>query len=514
MKTPLASSRRWVALTAATLLGLSAPAFALDPEEPEQEELDDSDMMDAVEAESDWEESAPPPPSANLWTQQDDDPPQPLPSPAPQELAPPATAPTFQTFQSELNAYGRWVDVPGLGTVWQPYDSVVGDDFVPYETGGTWAYGPSGWYFRSRWAWGWAPFHYGRWHHAVGFGWVWWPSYSWGSSWVGWRSSGSYVAWAPLPPPGFRLTFGFGRRGWNYVSRYHFGRPWVSRFVLHPTRWSGGWGWSTHSPGYRYRGSYRPSGFGHRATSGNSGARWVNSRPNGGFGGVRPGNPTFTRGGSGRHGSFGTAPPGSHRGGNFGPPPGRSPSNGSFGSGGGRPTPMGPSRPGGGGFGGNRDPGIQGPSKGGGRGPSAPPSGFGGGSSFGGGRGSSGSPGMSPPGGGFGGGSRAPAAPSGGRGGSFGGGRGSSGSPSMSPPSGGFGGGSRGPAAPSGGFGGGRGGSSFGGGGSSGGPSMSPGGSRGGGGGSFGGRGGGSFGGGRSGGGSFGGGRGGGGHGR
>ncbi len=327
---------RWSALLAAASFAVALPAFA--EEAPER-----------VEDESQWTSTPPPPPpdSGQVDDEDDDDDEdfaadddaQAYTAPQP-DLAPaaPAVAPTLQSFQATLSPYGAWVQVPGLGLVWQPYASVVGTDFVPYETGGSWVYTTVGWQFRSQWAWGWAPFHYGRWHHASGYGWVWWPSYSWGAAWVDWRYNGSYIAWSPMAPPGFRMSFGLGTIGWNYAPYRYFGRPYISRYTLRPTRWNNGWAWARRdrhvqsgyswyrhsSPGHRSWGSWNNpyrGGTNHRSNGGwNNGYRgdgyrgggW-NQRSNqgGSWGGVHNATPHQTRGGwggSGRSSSGSVAP--------------------------------------------------------------------------------------------------------------------------------------------------------------------------------------------------------------
>jgi hypothetical protein len=237
------------------------------------------------------------------------EPPPPVPQaePAASEPAQPAAAPTLNDFHAALDPYGRWVEVPGLGLVWQPSAAVVGADFTPYVTGGSWVSAPRGWIFQSQWDWGWAPFHYGRWTLASEFGWVWWPDTRWGPSWVDWRYSGSYVAWAPLPPPGFGLTFALGVPGWSYVPYGYFGRPRFSHHVIYP-RWGApagewgahrGWGWSS-TPDWRggHRGSppsYSGGGSWHSASPHSAPAHSAPGRPGGG--GHRGGG---GRGGGGR----------------------------------------------------------------------------------------------------------------------------------------------------------------------------------------------------------------------
>ncbi|HZH04492.1 MAG TPA: DUF6600 domain-containing protein, partial [Myxococcaceae bacterium] len=151
----------------------------------------------------------------------------------------PGPPPTPQNFEAALNPHGTWIQVSGLGRVWQPAPAVVGGDFVPYVTGGSWVYTQAGWTFHSQWDWGWAPFHYGRWHLAAGYGWVWWPNTTWAPAWVEWRRGGSYVGWAPLPPPGYALSFSVGATGWSFTSYRAFGRPWSARHARAPVWYRG-----------------------------------------------------------------------------------------------------------------------------------------------------------------------------------------------------------------------------------------------------------------------------------
>lgn len=137
-------------------------------------------------------------------------------------------------FYPALSPYGEWIYVSGIGQVWSPYDYVVGADFVPYSTGGQWVLTDAGWSFVSDFDWGWATFHYGRWmpyHHR----WIWVPGTRWAPAWVEWRYGGGYVGWAPLPPPGFRVTY--VSPGWTYVETRHFYEPEIHRYRLPPNRY-------------------------------------------------------------------------------------------------------------------------------------------------------------------------------------------------------------------------------------------------------------------------------------
>ncbi len=72
----------------------------------------------------------------------------------------------------DLDANGRWVNIPPYGMVWQPNVAAAG--WAPYRQG-HWAWvEPWGWTWIDDMPWGFAPFHYGRWAFAGG-GWYWVP---------------------------------------------------------------------------------------------------------------------------------------------------------------------------------------------------------------------------------------------------------------------------------------------------------------------------------------------------
>jgi hypothetical protein len=117
---------------------------------------------------------------------------------------PPMEDPLVTPFYRALAPHGDWFWVDEYGWVWQPNAVVVGADFVPYASGGTWVSTDWGWSFSCRWGWGWAPFHYGSWVFDPLYGWIWLPDIVWAPAWVDWRIGGGYVGWAPLPPPPHR----------------------------------------------------------------------------------------------------------------------------------------------------------------------------------------------------------------------------------------------------------------------------------------------------------------------
>jgi hypothetical protein len=127
-----------------------------------------------------------------------------------------------------LAPHGSWVNVPEWGEVWRPSVAIVGRDFVPYESDGTWVASEYGWVFESRFDWGWAPFHYGRWFEDAHYGWVWVPDEEWGPAWVDWRIGGGYVGWAPLSPRGGR----FRDPRWTFVEIRYFAEPNFRRYSV------------------------------------------------------------------------------------------------------------------------------------------------------------------------------------------------------------------------------------------------------------------------------------------
>ena len=104
---------------------------------------------------------------------------------------------SFQIFYDQLSPYGQWVDYPGRGYVWVPNDE---EGFMPYSSGGYWAYTDYGWTWVSNYPWGWAPFHYGRWDFDDDYGWYWAPDYQWSPAWVAWADCPGYYGWTPLRP--------------------------------------------------------------------------------------------------------------------------------------------------------------------------------------------------------------------------------------------------------------------------------------------------------------------------
>lgn len=129
---------------------------------------------------------------------------------------------SLETFYEELSPYGVWINDPQYGQVWRP--GVDQEEFRPYYTNGHWEMTKYGNTWVSNYDWGWAPFHYGRWHHSNRRGWIWIPDTRWGPAWVSWRSGGGHYGWAPLGP-GINININIGSRipdyYWVFVPQRH-----------------------------------------------------------------------------------------------------------------------------------------------------------------------------------------------------------------------------------------------------------------------------------------------------
>jgi hypothetical protein len=111
--------------------------------------------------------------------------------------APPPGAVAVDPFEPSLAPYGEWIAIAPYGRVWRPLRVAAG--WRPYLHG-YWVWTDDGWFWASEEPWGWATYHYGRWHLDPTFGWVWIPGHEWAPAWVVWRYGGGYVGWAPLVP--------------------------------------------------------------------------------------------------------------------------------------------------------------------------------------------------------------------------------------------------------------------------------------------------------------------------
>ncbi|MCY3017672.1 MAG: hypothetical protein NTW87_01395 [Planctomycetota bacterium] len=126
-------------------------------------------------------------------------------------------------FYRTLSPYGTWFEADGQW-VWRPMAATVDAHWRPYCHRGHWVTTEHGWTWYSDYSWGWAPFHYGRWHRHAVHGWVWTPGLDWGPAWVVWRPGSSDCGWAPMPPAAvFRSGVGVVYTGrdaeWGLVAR-------------------------------------------------------------------------------------------------------------------------------------------------------------------------------------------------------------------------------------------------------------------------------------------------------
>ncbi len=153
-----------------------------------------------------------------------------VPAPAPQVVvvppAPVSLPPQVNSFYQQLQPYGTWMQVADVGWCWQPSVVIATPTWQPYADRGRWLHTDCGWYWQSDYAWGWAPFHYGRWVQHARSGWLWVPDSTWGPAWVVWRSSDSYCGWAPLPPSAvFVAGQGIFFGGTRVAIGFDFGLP-------------------------------------------------------------------------------------------------------------------------------------------------------------------------------------------------------------------------------------------------------------------------------------------------
>jgi len=137
--------------------------------------------------------------------------------PPPEDSA--GAGPSIDDFRSGLDRYGRWVETPEYGWVWQP--TQVSYRWQPYWDG-RWLWTTAGWTWVTDEPWGWATYHYGRWAFLDGVGWSWLPGRVWGPAWVAWRWGGGYAGWCPLGPRGVVYA---QPRSWVFVESPYFLTP-------------------------------------------------------------------------------------------------------------------------------------------------------------------------------------------------------------------------------------------------------------------------------------------------
>ncbi len=117
----------------------------------------------------------------------------------------------YYTGSEDLDAYGRWQNVPDYGQIWVPNEP---DDWAPYRDG-NWVWEPYyGWTWVGFEPWGWAPYHYGRWLW-YGGAWGWWPGPVWGAGF-----------YRPFWAPAYVSFFGFGG-GFGFGVGFGWGGLWL-----------------------------------------------------------------------------------------------------------------------------------------------------------------------------------------------------------------------------------------------------------------------------------------------
>jgi hypothetical protein len=153
----------------------------------------------------------------------------------------------YYTGTQDLDAYGRWQNVPDYGDVWVPNES---DGWAPYRDG-SWTYEPYyGWTWVGYEPWGWAPYHYGRWL-SYGNSWAWWPGPV--GSWYRPFWSPAYVSfWGWGGGFGFGFGFGgWGGFGWLPLGPGDWFHPWWGGY-------GGRFGWAGRGWGYGGYGGFAP----------------------------------------------------------------------------------------------------------------------------------------------------------------------------------------------------------------------------------------------------------------
>ena len=139
-------------------------------------------------------------------------------------------------YYRELSANGRWAYIDDIGWSWYP--NGVASDWRPYNDG-YWSHGDRGYFWVSHERWGWAPYHYGRWHFSDPFGWSWIPGRTFGGAWVAWSVGSAYLGWSPLgfwntPYCGSAWAYNYGYYGpsWTFLNYNYLGRRNYRRYAV------------------------------------------------------------------------------------------------------------------------------------------------------------------------------------------------------------------------------------------------------------------------------------------
>jgi len=129
----------------------------------------------------------------------------------------------YYTGSEDLDANGRWENVPDCGQIWVPNEP---DGWAPYRDG-NWVWEPYyGWTWVGYEPWGWAPYHYGRWMW-YGGAWGWWPGPVWGPRFYRPFWAPAYVSFFGFGGGfGFGVGFGWGGFGWLPLGPGDWFHPW------------------------------------------------------------------------------------------------------------------------------------------------------------------------------------------------------------------------------------------------------------------------------------------------
>jgi hypothetical protein len=129
----------------------------------------------------------------------------------------------YYTGSEDLDANGRWQNVPDYGQIWVPNEP---DGWAPYRDG-NWVWEPYyGWTWVGNEPWGWAPYHYGRWM-SYGGAWGWWPGPVWGPGFYRPFWSPAYVSFFGFGGGfGFGFGLGWGGFGWLPLGPGDWFHPW------------------------------------------------------------------------------------------------------------------------------------------------------------------------------------------------------------------------------------------------------------------------------------------------
>jgi hypothetical protein len=99
---------------------------------------------------------------------------------------------------NDLQQYGTWSNVAGMGLGWRP--TLTTNGWAPYSAG-QWCWYPGGYTWIGSEPWGWLPYHYGGWDFVPGMGWAWFPGRltNWSPATVTWFQGPNWIGWVPRP---------------------------------------------------------------------------------------------------------------------------------------------------------------------------------------------------------------------------------------------------------------------------------------------------------------------------